>query len=236
MHRLLDPDRLHLSVDGLILTIRGGQLTVLLSRRDHAPYADAWALPGRLVDLTESAEDAARALLTEMLPGVSAYSEQLYTFTRPDRDPRGRVASVAYLILLPWERLSPALAQPGVTLQPFTIEPGPDGLLLTDADGQPLSPADLAFDHGTILQTGVTRLQGKIDYTDVGFHLLTDMQAFSLSELQTVFEAVLDQTLDASNFRRGILAKYESTGRLTQTSQAKRQGRGRPAALDQFTP
>ena len=235
MHRLLDPDRLHLSVDGLILTIRGGQLTVLLSRRDHAPYADAWALPGRLVDLTESAEDAARALLTEMLPGVSAYSEQLYTFTRPDRDPRGRVASVAYLILAPWEHLSPALSQPGVTLRPFAIVHADAGVRLT-GDDLSLLPADLAFDHGVILQTGVNRLQGKIDYTDVGFHLLKDMQAFSLSELQNVFEAVLNQTLDASNFRRGILAKYETAGRLMQTSQAKKQGRGRPAALYRFIP
>lgn len=235
MHRLLDPDRLHLSVDGLILTIRDGQLTVLLSRRDHAPYADAWALPGRLVDLTESAEDAAHALLAEMLPGVSAYSEQLYTFTRPDRDPRGRVASVAYLILAPWEHLAPALSQPGVTLRPFAIVHAGAGVRLT-GDGLSLLPADLAFDHGVILQTGVNRLQGKIDYTDVGFHLLKDMQAFSLSELQNVFEAVLNQTLDASNFRRGILAKYETAGRLMQTSQAKKQGRGRPAALYRFIP
>ena len=235
MHRLLAPDQLHLSVDGLILTIRSGQLTVLLSRRDHMPYADAWALPGRLVGLTESAEDAAQALLSEMLPGVKAYAEQLYTFTRPDRDPRGRVASVAYLILAPWERLSPILAQPGVTLRPFAIGLTPSGVRLT-GENQALLPADLAFDHGDILQTGVNRLQGKIDYTDVSFHLLHDMQAFSLSELQSIFEAVLNQTLDASNFRRGILAKYETAGRLIQTSQAKKQGRGRPAALYRFIP
>lgn len=236
MHRQLDPDQLHLGVDGLILTVRSGRLTALLSRRSHPPCEGAWALPGRLVALRESAEEAAEKLLAEMLPGVSAYSEQLYTFTRPERDPRGRVISIAYLILLPWERLAPALQQPGVTLQPFTVTSTPDGVLLTDADRLSLSPADLAFDHSTILQTGVTRLQGKIDYTDVGFHLLTDMQAFSLSELQIVFEAVLNQTLDASNFRRGILAKYEATGRITQTSIIKKQGRGRPAALYCFRP
>lgn len=234
MHRNLDPDRLHLSVDGLILTVRAGRLTALLSRRSHPPHEGAWALPGRLVGLTESAEEAAQQLLREMLPGVSAYSEQLYTFTRPDRDPRGRVATIAYLILLPWETLQAALHQPGVPLRCFTVAHAPDGLQLIAEDGTFLSPAALAFDHGTILQTGVTRLQGKIDYTDVGFHLLRDMQAFSLSELQTVFEAVLNQTLDASNFRRGILAKYESAGRIAQTDQAKRQGRGRPAALYRF--
>lgn len=231
MHRNLAPDQLHLSVDGLILTIRSGRLTVLLSRRDHAPFEGAWALPGRLVELTESAEEAAARLLSEMLPGVSAYSEQLYTFTRPDRDPRGRVLSVAYLILLPWERLSPVLSQPGTTLRPFTIRHAEGSLRIFAEDDAPLLPDDLAFDHGQILSTGVNRLQGKIDYTAVGFHLLRDKAAFSLSELQTVFEAVLNQTLDASNFRRGILAKYEATGRITQTDQARKQRRGRPAAL-----
>ena len=226
MHTALSANQQHLSVDGLILTVRQGQLTALLSRRTSPPFEGQWALPGRLVALDESADEAASRLLTEMLPGVPAYREQLYTFTQPGRDPRGRVVTIAYLILLPWEALEEPLTRPDVTLRAFSIS--------TAADGPRLLPADLAFDHGLILQTGVTRLQGKIDYTDVGFHLLRDMQAFSLSELQTVFEAVLNQPLDASNFRRGILAKYEATGRIAQTSSIKKQGRGRPAALYRF--
>lgn len=236
MHKTLESDRLHLSVDGLILTVRDSVLTVLLSRRASPPCEGAWALPGRLVELNESAEETVSQLLHEMLPGLTAYSEQLYTFTRPSRDPRGRVATIAYLILLPWEQLEGVLTQPGVTLECFTLQHVAEGLMLQSNDGTIVHPDELAFDHGTILTTGVTRLQGKIDYTDVAFHLLRDMQSFSLGELQTVFEAVLNQTLDASNFRRGILAKYEQTGRIRQTSQAKKQGRGRPAALYRFKP
>lgn len=234
MHRTLPPDQLHLSVDELILTVRDGRLTALLSRRASPPCEGSWALPGRLVGLTESAEEAAQQLLGEMLPGISAYSEQLYTFTQPQRDPRGRVATIAYMILLPWERLEPALCQPETMLRCFAIVHTEEGVVLRSDEGLLLKPDEMAFDHGLILRTGVTRLQGKIDYTDVGFHLLRDMQAFSLSELQIVFEAVLNQTLDASNFRRGILAKYEDSGRLSQTNQARRQGRGRPAALYSF--
>ncbi len=233
MHETLAADRLHLSVDALILTVRRGRLTVLLSRRTSEPYAGAWALPGRLVRLTESAESAGDTLLAEMLPGVAAYHEQLYTFTRPDRDPRGRVVTIACLVLAPWEALEEMLSRPDAKLHSFAIAPG--GELLPE-DGPALSPDALAFDHGTILRTGVTRLQGKIDYTDVGFHLLRDPQAFPLSELQTVFEAVLNGTLDASNFRRGILARYETTGRITQTDQSRRLTRGRPAALYRFNP
>lgn len=227
---------LHLSVDGLIFTIRNGRLMLLLSRRTHPPYEGQWALPGRLVRPAESADDTVSQLLQEMLPGVEAYSEQLYTFTQPQRDPRGRVVTIAHLILLPWEKLAPVLTRADVTLQCFGIGSGATVFPLTGDEGASLYPDDLAFDHAQIIITGILRLRGKIDYTDVGFHLLRDMRAFSLSELQTVFEAVLNQTLDASNFRRGILAKYESTGRIAQTAQAKRQGRGRPAALYQFTP
>lgn len=236
MHEPLNASPLYMSVDGLILTIRGGRLTALLSRRTHPPFEGQWALPGRLIRPEESADEAVAQLLQEMLPGAAAYSEQLYTFTQPGRDPRGRVVTIAYLILLPWETLAPLLEQPGVTLRCFSLCDGPSFFPLTGDDGTRLDPADLAFDHGRIFITGVTRLQGKIDYTDVGFHLLRDMQAFSLSELQTIFEAVMRQSLDASNFRRGILAKYETSGRITQTDSIKKQGRGRPAALYQFTP
>lgn len=231
MHKTLEAGRLHLSVDGMILTIREGRLTLLLGRRKNPPYEGTWALPGRLVALEESAESAVHSLLDSMLPGTTAYIEQLYTFTALSRDPRGRVASIAYLILLPWERLSQALAQPDVALRCFTVAHSPSGLLLQGDGGELLAPGDLAFDHGQIVQTGVTRLQGKIDYTDVGFRFLADPEAFSLSELQTIFEAVLNTTLDASNFRRGILSRYETTGRLVQTDQARKLGRGRPAAL-----
>lgn len=231
MHSNLDPDQLHLSVDGLILTVRDARLTVLLSQRDHPPCEGAWALPGRLVGLTESAEEAAQQLIGEMLPGVSAYSEQLYTFTAPGRDPRGRVVSVAYLILAPWESLESALRQPGVSLRCFEPVQTPEGLTLLGNQDFRLSPDALAFDHGQIIRTGVSRLQGKIDYTDVSFHLLRDKSAFSLSELQTIFEAVLNQSMDASNFRRSIFARYEDSGRITKTYQSKKQSRGRPAAL-----
>ena len=236
MHSTLDPNQLHLSVDGLILTVVEGQLTLLLSRRTAAPYEGCWALPGRLIGLEETAEDAVHSLLDEMLPDTRVYIEQLYTFTAPDRDPRGRIASIAYLVLLPWERLQAALSRPDVPLRCFRVLPEGKGVVFAGSDGTILPPEALAFDHGAIAQTGVTRLQGKIDYTEVGFHLLRDSDAFSLSELQTIFEAVLNTAVDASNFRRSILNKYEAAGRICQTDKARKQGRGRPATLYRYTP
>ena len=105
MHRTLAQDRLHVAVDLLILTVKDGRLNLLLSKREHPPFAGFWALPGRMVAVDESAEIAANRLLGEMLPVREPFMEQLYTFTQADRDPRGRVISIAYLVIVPWGRL-----------------------------------------------------------------------------------------------------------------------------------
>ena len=98
-----------------------------------------------------------------------------------------------------------------------------------------LTGGDLAFDHGKIIETGIRRLRGKIDYTEIGFRFLANMGAFSLSELQNVFEAVLGEKIDKSNFRRTIINRYEKTGKLKQTDLPVRRGQGRPAALYSMT-
>lgn len=234
MHETLEPGRIHVAVDILVCTVRDGALTLLLSRRMNPPFADRWALPGRFVGLDESAEAAQRKLLHEMLPVGEAYMEQLYTFTALNRDPRGRVISMAYIVIVPWGRLLKALEKEPHGLQCFAVSLGEHGLRMTAPDGTVLTAGDLAFDHGEIIRTGVTRLQGKIDYTDVGFRFLNDMSAFSLGELQVIFEAVLGKPTDSSNFRRWVRNRYEESGRIAQTAQAKPQGRGRPAALYRF--
>ena len=78
---------------------------------------------------------------------------------------------------------------------------------------------------------GITRLQGKLDYTEIGFRFLRDTHCFSLGELQCVHEAILGKKLDDSNFRRGILGKYQRTGRIVLTEKTARSGRGRPSGL-----
>lgn len=231
MHGSLNRDQLYVTVDVLILTIREGKLTLLLSRRPDEPFAGRWALPGRFVGLNESAETAAENLLQEMLPVEGAFLEQLYTFTDVCRDPRGRVISAAYLAIVPLNRLGAVPKEKSAAFRLFVPELTEKGLRLAGEDGTELAGGDLAFDHGGMIETGVRRLRGKIDYTDVGFRFLNDLSAFSLGELQTVFEAVLGKKLDSSNFRRFIRSRYEETGRLAPVDREDKQKRGRPAVL-----
>ena len=231
MHSTLDPNHIHFAVDLLILTVREGRLNLLLSRRTAPPYQNLWALPGRLVALDESAEDAAERLMAEMLPVGEAYYEQLYTFSAPNRDPRGRVVSAAYLVIVPWRRLAVALEGEDVQLRPFEVRLEKDAAAFIGPDGARLNGAALAFDHDRVIATGIRRLQGKLDYTEIGFHFLDDARSFSLNALMAIYTAILGRDRDFSNFRRMIRSRYESTGRIAPTGKLEKGDHGRPAAL-----
>lgn len=236
MHQTLASSQIHVAVDLLIVTVQNGKLGVLLAQRSAEPFSHRWALPGRLLPLEESAEAAAESLLAEMLPMDDVYMEQLFTFTGVNRDPRGRVISIAYLVAVPWQQLEACLNRPEVQLQCFTVRHHPQALRLQKPDGSYLAEDQMAFDHSQLILTGIRRLQGKITYSDLAFHLLHRKDQFSLRELQSIFEAILGEEQDKSNFRRSILSRYEATGRIRQTEDLQKSGRGRPAALYQYNP
>ncbi len=202
------------TVDVVILTMRKRRLEVLLFKRTHWPYEGLWAIPGGFVGADESLEDAARREL-EAIAGVrDVYLEQLYTFGDPQRDPRARVITVVYYALIQAEDL-----------------PGSVGNDTTESAWFPVSsPPPLAFDHHDILAYTMQRLRGKLEYTAIGYQLLAP--EFTLSELQEVYEAILDRPRDKRNFRKKML----STGILELTPHTRKTGQHRPAALYRFSP
>ena len=203
------------TVDLVLMSVRQGRLVALLQRRDRAPEAGKWALPGGFVGIDESLDQAAARILAAKARMKQAWLEQLYTFGAPDRDPRDRVITVAYFALLPERQFAAALAAaPDLALAEIHVQwagqtGGPVHAL--DADGKPLN---LAFDHGEILGLAVKRLRGKLDYSAVGFALLP--RRFPLRDLQQVHEAILGTTLNKPAFRRRMLDKgwLRATGEL----------------------
>lgn len=201
-----------LTVDVVIFTLRADRLQVLLVRRAEEPYADQWALPGGFVQMDESLETAAARELEEETGIQGAYLEQLYTFGEPERDPRGRVVSVAYFALIPaGAQARAAGGSDASAAQWFPIDALPS----------------LAFDHAEILAYALRRLRYKLEYTAVGFELLP--KEFTLRELQHTYEIILGENLDKRNFRRRIL----EAGIIEATPQ-KRTGEGRPARLYRY--
>jgi 8-oxo-dGTP diphosphatase len=203
------------TVDIILFTFYNNDLKVLLIERMHAPFQGNWALPGGFVEIDEDVEDAALRELAEETNVTEVYLEQLYTFGEPGRDPRTRVITVAYFALLSADQVA--------RLQ---IQGASDAANARWWSMYALPP--LAFDHDRILQYALQRLRWKLEWTALGFLLLP--KEFTLSELQKVYETVLNEPLDKRNFRRKILATdvLEETGNI-------REGDHRPAKLYRFT-
>jgi 8-oxo-dGTP diphosphatase len=203
------------TVDIILFTFQNNHLKVLLVRRKQPPFAGKWALPGGFVHIDEELEEAALRELSEETQVKDIYLEQLYTFGEPDRDPRGRVITVAYFALLSLDQAESHQLQAASDA---------DEAAWWDVYALP----SLAFDHDRILLYGLQRLRWKLEWTALGFLLLP--VEFTLSELQKVYETVLNEPLDKRNFRRKMLATdvLEETGNL-------REGDHRPAKLYRFT-
>lgn len=181
-------ERPGLTVDCVIfgLDLEDGTLKVMLIERDLEPFEGMWAIPGGFVRSGETLEAAAARELREETGITDVFLEQLYTFGRPGRDPRGWVVSVAYYAL--------------VSPDKHTIHAS------TDARQARWFPAAslprLAFDHAEILNTALDRLRGKLTYAPIGFELLP--RKFTIKQLQKLYEIVLGTSLDNRNFRKKI--------------------------------
>ena len=179
----MEVPRVAVSVDLVILTVRESQLSVLAWRRHAEPHLGRWALPGGFIRLDEDLPGTAARVLAERagLPGARVHLEQLQTYGYPDRDPRARVLSVAYLGLAPD---LPAPDHPRMSWQPVA------------------DLSEMAFDHRRILQDGVERARAKLEYTTLGAAFCRD--TFTVAELRKVYEIVWGTLLDPRNFHRKV--------------------------------
>lgn len=199
-----------LATDIAVLTVDGGDLKVLLTTAKSQNFIGQPTLPGGLVGSSEKSTDAADRILTEILSSINFYKEQLSTFDDPKRDPAGRVVSVAYLMLIPWNVAS-RIAKKNATWHSVKSLP------------------KLAYDHNEVVKVAVKRLAGKFTYTNIVFSLMP--LEFKLSDLQKVYEIVLGVNLDKRNF----VKKIKSLKLLTKTGRKVEGAAHRPAVLYRFT-
>ena len=197
------------TTDIVIFTIREQQLKLLLVKRKGEPYKGKWALPGGFVAIDEDLHQCAERELAEETGVSGVYLEQLYTFGDPKRDPRERVITVAYYALIPSDKIELRAATDAEAVGWFAMDELPK----------------LAFDHGDILETAKQRLVAKLDYSTIAFQFMS--KEFTLTELQEVYEIILEEEVDKRNFRKWVLA-LES---IEETGNERREGRHRPAKL-----
>jgi 8-oxo-dGTP diphosphatase len=202
------------TVDLVILTVRDDELQVLVVERGNPPFAGQLALPGGYLRGRETLDEAALRELKEEtgVDGTRLHLEQLWTYSDPERDPRGRVITAAYLAL------GPDLPTPIA------------GTDAREAYWVPVKTATqedaLAFDHVRILRDGVERARSKLEYTTVATVFCTE--PFTVGDLRRVYEVIWGTPLEPSNFRRKIT---RADGFLEPIGDRRVQATGRPASL-----
>jgi 8-oxo-dGTP diphosphatase len=201
------------TVDLVVLTVRDGALCVLLIRRGAPPFRGRWALPGGFVLAREDLPAAAERELAEEtgLSDPAGHLEQLASYGAPDRDPRGRVVTVAYLALVP------DLAAPVA---------GTDAAAARWWPVAELGDPRLAFDHDRILADGVERARAKLEYTPLAAAFCPP--EFTIAGLRAVYETVWGMPLDPRNFHRKVTS---TPGFVAPTGRSTAGEPGRPAQL-----
>jgi 8-oxo-dGTP diphosphatase len=203
---------IRVATDAVIMTVKDGELAVLLIQMKKKPFTGQWALPGGLLEEGETSEGAARRILAAQTGVAKVYLEQLATFDALKRDPLGRALSVAYYALLP---------TPEVELR--TTEK------YSDVRWWPVSKLPkLAYDHDAILRAAISRLKARMGYTNIVWSLLPEI--FTLNRLQATYETILGKKLDKRNFRKKLL----SLNLLRSTGKKTKGGAFRPAELYRF--
>lgn len=202
------------SVDCVIFGFDTNALKVLLIKRGAEPMKGKLAIPGDLVAPAESLEQGVERVLSQAVGISNLYMEQVYTFGRVDRHPDGRVITIAYYAL--------------VNVKDYQLSAD---AFAESADWYPVNDAmqaKLGFDHNEILEACFQQLKRKVQTTPIGFELLPEK--FTLSQLQLLYELILEKELDKRNFRKKILV-------LDILKQLKEKQKGvahRPANLYSF--
>lgn len=187
------------TVDVCICRFHEDQVKVLLIKRKKPPFRDMWAIPGGFLNVAKdnnediTLEKAALRELNEETGIKKLPVHQLATYGDAKRDPRMRVVTVAYFAIV----TNQAIEKEKVVAADDAKEVG--WFSLHDLP-------KLAFDHKKILKDLLERIQGRIQYTDMAFNFLP--KTFTWSQLQKVYEVVLNRELVTPNFRRKIKSSY----------------------------
>jgi ADP-ribose pyrophosphatase YjhB (NUDIX family) len=182
-------EKFHVAVDSIIFGYdeEGRTIKVLLLKRKFQPAMGEWSLMGGFLKKEESVDDAAKRILNQLTGLSDVYMEQLYSFGELGRDPGARIISIAYFALIKINASDLELVKShGATWVPISEMP------------------ELIFDHAAMIERALKKLQIRARTQPIGFELLPDK--FTIPQLQGLYEAIYNKTLDKRNFRRKLLS------------------------------
>ncbi len=177
----------HVAIDCIIFGFDRGELKLLIIKRGFNPEKGKWSLMGGFLKKEETLDEGAARILHELTGLHDVFMEQLEVFSRLDRDPEARTISVAYVAL--------------INIADHRME-------LTDHFSanwvEVRAIPSLIFDHNEMVTHAIDRLRYRTSIQPVGFELLP--AKFTMRQLQTLYEAILNQQLDKRNFTKKMLA------------------------------
>jgi len=175
-----------LSIDSVIFGF-SSEIKILLVKHATGISAGKWALPGGFIHRNESLNDAAYRILFLTTGVKELFLDQLRAFGSVDRFPTKRVVTVAYYSLIRDEDYDLIAGFTASDVQWFSLKDIPE----------------LPYDHREIIQYAMNQLQSKVKLEPIGFNLLPEQ--FTLFQLQSLYESILQIKLDKPNFRRKML-------------------------------
>jgi len=174
------------AVDCIIFGFIEGELKLLIIKRVMDPCKGLWSLMGGFVGPGESMDEAAYRILFELTGLNNLKMNQLYTHGEIDRDPGARVISTSYYTLIKMQDIDP------------------DHVSISNARWCPINELpELIFDHERMVEMALKNLRDEAHRKPIGFELLPEK--FTLPQLQSLYEAIYQQTFDKRNFRKSIL-------------------------------
>lgn len=201
----------YVSVDCVIFGLHEGKLNILLIKRRMMPGKDRWSLMGGFVEEGESLDEAAQRVLYQLTGLENVYMDQVGTFGEVGRDPGARVISVAYCALINFDEHDRQRAADN------------------NAHWIPLDEMpELYFDHPQIVEKALEYLRLQLNRKPIVFRFLPEL--FTLSQLQSVYEAIIGEKLDKRNFRKRVMEMYP----LEKTDKIDKSGSKRGATMYQL--
>jgi ADP-ribose pyrophosphatase YjhB (NUDIX family) len=166
---------------------KDNDLHVLAAKRQFEPMKGGWSLMGGFVNQGESINEAAGRVLDEFTGIDGIFMEQLGAYGEVERDLGERVVSIAYYALVDMDKFDTSLVEK------------------YDARWISISHLpELIFDHNKMVRDTINTLQRRAAVKPIGFNLLGDQ--FTLPSLQSLYEAIYQETIDKRNFRKKILS------------------------------
>ena len=192
-----------------IFTVEKGKLKILLERKKEDPYKGYWILPNETLKKDTTLEVTIESILNRTINTSKIYIEQNYTFSGIDRYPGNRIISTSYIGLVDNKKLK---LNDEIELNWFNLDELPK----------------IGYDHKEIIESSKELLKTKLVNTTILKNLFPN--EFTLPELQSVFESIMNKNLDRRNFRK----KFLTLNLIEETGNNSVGGSGRPAKLYRF--